>query len=375
MIRRYQSGWSLRATTAVQRPNGTSLKGPYGSAYNLHTGVRQRSQMPLLLPPMSGLSGAPLQSNSEHGSNSSGSASGSRSDVIDAPLSPQLRGLKMQREDALWAEVANGKLQRDDRSDGERVHDDDDDHDRATSAGGGDDDDGGGSSFTTSLTVAHPPGMRYPHYFDTYHIFSQLRRAGFTDDQAKALMKCMRGLLTNELLRAKETYLSSAEMENEAYLFDAACSELRTEIQNNRKSQALLAQTETAALQREFLVLKRLFEEEIDYMKNEISMDLNERKNATKIDSRATELQIQELNNRITIAISSDLRSEVEALRWQTTRRGLFTIGVVAALILTALSYRNDGEQQHPKAATATTGATVPKKPDNVSETEVLYMT
>jgi hypothetical protein len=51
------------------------------------------------------------------------------------------------------------------------------------------------------------------------------------------------------------------------------------------------------------------------------------------------------------------------------------TIGVVAALILTALSYRNDGEQQHPKAATATTGATGPKKPDNVSETDVLYMT
>ncbi|KAK9488898.1 hypothetical protein V1527DRAFT_433179 [Lipomyces starkeyi] len=371
MIRRYQSGWSLRVTTAVQRPNGTALKGPYGSAYYMHTGIRQRSQMPLLLPPMSGLSGAPLQSNSEHGSNSSGSASGGRSDIIDAPLPPQLRGLKMHRKDALWGEVANGKPQRDDQSDAEGVHDD---HDRPTSTGGGDDD-GGGSSFTTSLTVAPPPGMRYPHYFDTYHIFSQLHRAGFTDDQAKALMKCMRGLLTDELLRAKETYLSSAEMENEAYLFDAACSELRTEIQNNRKSHALLAQTETAALQREFLVLKRLFEEEIDYMKNEISMDLNERKNATKIDSRATELQIQELNNRITIAISSDLRSEVEALRWQTTRRGLFTIGVVAALILTALSYRNDGEQQHPKAATATTGATGPKKPDNVSETDVLYMT
>ncbi|KAK9432538.1 hypothetical protein V1505DRAFT_364945 [Lipomyces doorenjongii] len=371
MIRRYQSGWSLRVTTAVQRPNGTALKGSYSPAYYLRTGIRERSQMPLLLPPMSGLSGAPLQSNSEHGSNSSVSASGSRSDIIDAPLPPQLRGLKMQRDDALWAEVANGKPQRDDRSDDERVHDD---SDRPTSAGGGDDD-GGGSSFTTSLAVPPPPGMRYPHYFDTYHIFSQLRRAGFTDDQAKVLMKCMRGLLTDELLRAKETYLSSAEMENEAYLFDAACSELRTEIQNNRKSQALLAQTEAAALQREFLVLKRLFEEEIDYMKNEISMDLNERKNATKIDSRATELQIQELNNRITIAISSDLRSEVEALRWQTTRRGLFTIGVVAALILTALSYRNDGEQQHPKAATATIGAAVPKKPDNVSETDVLYMT
>ncbi|KAK9240584.1 hypothetical protein V1525DRAFT_353791 [Lipomyces kononenkoae] len=372
MIRRScQGGWSIRVSAAVQRPNGTTPRVRCGPARRSHTAVRQRSQMPLLLPPMTGLGGGPtLQSSSEQASNDSSSSSGSRFHIADAPLSAQLREFNMQRGDVTSAE--DGKARESDRSEAEHSQSG---HDRRTPAGGGDDDDDGGSRFTTSLAVASPPGMRHPHYFDTYHIFSQLRRAGFTDDQAKVLMKCIRGLLTDELLRAKETYLSSAEMENEAYLFDAACSELRTEIQNNRKSQALLAQTETAALQREFFVLKSLFEEEIDYMKNEVSMDLNERKNGAKIDSRATELQIQELNNRITIAISSDLRSEVEASRWQTTRRGLFTIGVVAALILIALSYRKDGDQQHSKAAATATGSTGPKKPDNISETDVLYIT
>ncbi|KAK9368493.1 hypothetical protein V1509DRAFT_623073 [Lipomyces kononenkoae] len=317
MIRRScQGGWSIRVSAVVQRPNGTTPKASYVPAYHLHTAVRQRSQIPLLLPPMTGLGGFTVQSSSEQASNDSSSIpDGSHFHITEAPLSSQLRAFNMQRDDASSAE--DGKAREGDRSNPELP----DSHDRRIAAGGGDED--GGSTFTTSLTVSSPPGMRYPHYFDTHHIFSQLRRAGFTDDQAKVLMKCIRGLLTEELLRAKETYLSSAEMENEAYLFDAACSELRTEIQNNRKSQTLLAQTETAALQREFLVLKSIFEEEIDYMKNEVSMDLNERKNTAKIDSRATELQIQELNNRITIAISSDLRSEVEALRWQTTRRGL----------------------------------------------------
>ncbi|KAJ8101470.1 hypothetical protein POJ06DRAFT_251622 [Lipomyces tetrasporus] len=372
MIRRYQSGWSLRVPSPVQRPNGTTIKGTCAPTYSLHTGIRQRNHVPLLLPPMNGPSGTALQSNSGQGSSSSNSTSGNHSNISDPLLSSHLKSLKMQGENVLWAEVGandNGQKGHDDPNNTGRAHDDE--QDRHTSTGGGDD--SGGTSFTTSLTVA-PSGMRYPHYFDTYHIFSQLHRAGFTDDQAKVLMKCMRGLLTEELVRAKETYLSSAEMENEAYLFDAACSELRTEIQNNRKSQALLAQTETSALQRESLVLQRLFEEEIDYMKNDVSMELNERKNATKIDSRATELQIQELNNRITIAIQSDLRSEVEALRWQTTRRGLFTIGVVAALILTALSYRNETEQ-HLKSATAVTASTTgSRKPENVSETDVLYM-
>ncbi|KAK9466436.1 hypothetical protein V1512DRAFT_271421 [Lipomyces arxii] len=221
--------------------------------------------------------------------------------------------------------------------------------------------------INTGLIVT-VPGTKPDHYFDTYSMFSQLHRAGFTDDQAIVVMKCVRGLLTEELLRAKETYLSTADMENEAYLFEAACSELRTEIQNSRKSQTLLAQTETAALQREYASAHEYTNEEISNMTNEVGMELNERKNSTKVDSRRTELQIQELNNRITIAISSDLRSEVESLRWQTTRRGLFTIGVVAVLILTALSYRNESEQRAKVAASAV------KKQSEFNESEALLL-
>ncbi|KAK9480458.1 hypothetical protein V1514DRAFT_268623, partial [Lipomyces japonicus] len=193
---------------------------------------------------------------------------------------------------------------------------------------------------STSVAVV-PPIIRHIHHFDTYKVFNQLRTAGFTTDQSIDLMKCIRSLLTYDLQRAKESLLSSAELENEAYLFDAACSELRTEIQNNNKSQAALAQTEIVALQREFTALKQLYEEQFDFLKNEVNMELNERKNQVKSDHRATELQIQELNNRITILISSELRSETEGLRWQTTRQGLFAIGAVAGLILMSLSYRN----------------------------------
>ncbi|KAK7206747.1 hypothetical protein BZA70DRAFT_288209 [Myxozyma melibiosi] len=196
------------------------------------------------------------------------------------------------------------------------------------------------------LTVTYaPPSIRYVHHFDTYKTFKVLEAAGFTKEQAILIMKSMRGLLLEHLTRAKDTYLSQADLENEAYLFDAACSELKTEIQNNRKTQAQLEKTEIAALQTEFMALKRQYEEEIQNMKTEISVEVNDRQNIMKVENRAKELQIQELNNRIMIVITSDLRSEVEALRWQTTRRGLFAIGVIATLIVTALSYRNRFEQ------------------------------
>lgn len=174
------------------------------------------------------------------------------------------------------------------------------------------------------LTLAVvPPGIRFAHHFDTYRTYKMLAAAGYSSEQAIVIMKCMRGILLDHLLQAKGTYLSKAEMENEAYLFDAACSELRTEMQNNRKSQAQLEHTEITALQREFLALKRQYEEEIQNMKTEISVEVNDRQNTMKVENRAKELQVQELNNRITILITSDLRSQVEALRWQTTRRGL----------------------------------------------------
>ncbi|KAK9454402.1 hypothetical protein V1511DRAFT_501911 [Dipodascopsis uninucleata] len=217
--------------------------------------------------------------------------------------------------------------------------------------------------------------MRYAHHFDTYAIFRSLHSAGFTDEQSIEIIKCMRGLLSHELIRAKETFLSQAEMENEAYLFDAACSELRTEIQSLRRNQTAVAQTETAALQRELALLRQLYTEEIDYMKNDINMELNERKNASNADARATEIQIQELNNKITIQIISELRSAVEATRWQMTRRGLVAIGFIAGIILTALSYRSESDQRRSKEAAAkavASGESAEKR--NESSPEVIYI-
>jgi hypothetical protein len=40
--------------------------------------------------------------------------------------------------------------------------------------------------------------------------------------------------------------------------------------------------------------------------------------------------QIQELNYKITLLINSDMKAEVEKLRWTTTRRGLIAIACLA---------------------------------------------
>ena len=82
---------------------------------------------------------------------------------------------------------------------------------------------------------------------------------------------------------------------------------------------------------------------------------------AARADADAA--QIQELNYKITILINSDLKSEIERLRWITTRRGLIAIATLASMsgglrprdcTLTASSIRgcvNTNQQQRKEGA------------------------
>jgi hypothetical protein len=50
-------------------------------------------------------------------------------------------------------------------------------------------------------------------------------------------------------------------------------------------------------------------------------------------------VQIQELNYKITVALNSDARSEVEGLRWVLTRRAAITVAASAFMLIAALRY------------------------------------
>tara|TARA_R110002003_G_scaffold1499_1_gene23170 strand:+ start:12918 stop:13283 length:366 start_codon:yes stop_codon:yes gene_type:complete len=56
--------------------------------------------------------------------------------------------------------------------------------------------------------------------------------------------------------------------------------------------------------------------------------------------------QIQELNYKITVALNSDARSEVEGLRWVLTRRAAITVGVSAFMLFVALRYTSYVQHQ-----------------------------
>ena len=82
-------------------------------------------------------------------------------------------------------------------------------------------------------------------------------------------------------------------VEQETYLFRAACSELRTEIQNNRKAESDKMRTERSQLQHEVDILNQKLTGELLTLKDELKGMFNDRKMAVRMEQRSTESSVR----------------------------------------------------------------------------------
>ncbi|KAJ6264748.1 Mitochondrial Translation Optimization [Drechslerella dactyloides] len=177
------------------------------------------------------------------------------------------------------------------------------------------------------------------HNFDSYAMVKQLETGGFTYGQSVGAMKAVRGLLAINLNKAKDAMMTKSMSENENYLFQAACSELKTETENARRTALEKTRMDRAQIQHDYEQLEQKLNEDLMNLKDEVSSLFNDRKLTTRQEQRAMEVKIQELNYKLTILLNGDMKSEIEALRWTTTRRGLIAIAIIAVLVVTLIRY------------------------------------
>ena len=83
---------------------------------------------------------------------------------------------------------------------------------------------------------------------------------------------------------------------------------------------------ERAHLQHEVEILNQKVTQENANLKDELKGWFDDRKMAVRMEQRAMESQIQELNYKITVEMTGDARGEVEGLRWFLTRRAVLVI-------------------------------------------------
>lgn len=196
----------------------------------------------------------------------------------------------------------------------------------------------------------HISTPRYVHHFDTYGLVNRLNEGGWSSDQAVSVMKSVRLILADNMELAREGLVSKSDVENETYLFRAACSELRTEVGMRRKAETEKSRSERTGLQHEVDILGQRVGMEAAGMREELKGMVEGRKMAVREEGRGVDSKIQELNYRITVALNSDLRSEVEGVRWIITKRAITALAICVLMVIAALKYAS-GIWQHEEEA------------------------
>lgn len=100
-------------------------------------------------------------------------------------------------------------------------------------------------------------------------------------------------------------------------MYRAALSELRTEVQLFRRNDTQTLRAEAYMITREVDALQQKLNEDVALMKNDVALDMNNRKNETRELQQEIDMRIQEINNRLTVVLG-DMRTEIEAIRWET---------------------------------------------------------
>jgi len=132
----------------------------------------------------------------------------------------------------------------------------------------------------------------YVHHFDTYGLVRKLSQSSYTPEQSITIMKAVRQTLLDNMELARKELVSKSNVENETYLFRAACSELKTEIGNAKKGEMERMRTERGQLQHEVDILGQRLGQETTHLRDELKGLFDDRKMAVRQEQRVMETKV-----------------------------------------------------------------------------------
>lgn len=163
-------------------------------------------------------------------------------------------------------------------------------------------------------------------YMDTYEVFKQLKSAGFTEKQSNEIINLLIVQLNSKLSKLSTKYSQLFELENERYLFESAQQELRVDITRSRESHINELINLINILERDFRGISDELNNDFLQLKNNNEVTINDQKQENTLSSKKIMLKIQETNHKITTELNSEMRSEIESLRWHLSRWGVISI-------------------------------------------------
>ncbi|KAG8218721.1 hypothetical protein J3R82DRAFT_4390 [Butyriboletus roseoflavus] len=208
-----------------------------------------------------------------------------------------------------------------------------------------------------------PPPYTTPP-FHTHAFFLALERS-FPTPTARSLMRATRALLVDRVGRVKRDGLTVKDIDNQAYLFRAALSELRAEQGARSRNENVAMRATIAALRREVDRLDVKMKEDLGTLKHEIQMELDTRKNESKSDLKQQSIAIevcsrlysrsrsdlapleQEVLNKAIVGLG-DLRASMEEVKWDNMRKAVAALSAFLVLIILSMELYQFNRQAAP---------------------------
>ncbi|KAF9534846.1 hypothetical protein CPB83DRAFT_780728 [Crepidotus variabilis] len=218
-----------------------------------------------------------------------------------------------------------------------------------------------GANTFRSPTYTNPP-------FHTHAFFNALERT-FPEETARSLMRATRALLVDRIGRVRREALTVKDLDNQAYLFRAALSELRAEMTMSTKNDSAAIRTTTAALRREVDKLDVKMKEDVNNLKHEVQMEVDSRKNESKADLKQQDIHTEELLNKAIVSIS-DLRTDVEEVRWENMRKAVATLFGFVIFIIVLMEFQPAPKKSLPPSRRTSSEEVLPRDAIDASDTE-----
>lgn len=205
-------------------------------------------------------------------------------------------------------------------------------------------------------TLSGPPARAYqPDPQQSYaappfhtHAFVSALEKSFPTPTARSLMRATRALLVDRIDRVRREGLTVKDVDNQAYLFRAALSELRAEQTARSRNESATIRSATAALRREVDRLDVKMKEDLGTLKHEIQMELDTRKNESKAQLKQQTIAIEEVLNKAIITLS-DLRANMEEVKWNNMRQAVAALGAFVLLIVIGMELYTFNKPKSPQ--------------------------
>lgn len=210
---------------------------------------------------------------------------------------------------------------------------------------------------------------RAENQIDTLKCYNTLVDRGFTPVQTELIIDLLLKTLNEGFFsRYNTVFLQNMELENQSHLFHAAETELKYAIQTSRDSQLNDQHLQLMKLIRDLDSMQdEINEMIINLLQKDSRVDFHNQKTENTLLQRKIKLELSDCTNKIATKLLGNARSEIESLRWQTTRSGLLAILILVFFIMGGASFARkvtvQSEENEAKEIEVKEPEVIPEKP------------